>query len=430
MKKINTDKINKIDEKKNVKAKNKKKNTIINKMKKIGQKSKKKFKMKYNFKEMIICMIITFSFGIVLGGIIMYSNNYIGRHTTNSINEFISTYNDIVDNYYKEVKEDELLEAGIKGMLKYLGDPYSTILQKDDAKEFNDDVEGVYHGIGAQVKYDDKLKQILIGEVFADSPAEASGLKEGDVLLKVNGDDIKNLSLTEISERVKGEDGTEVELTVGRSNEEIVLKIKRGSIDNISVTSEIIEKKEHKIGYLYVSVFAANTYNQFKHELDNLEKDNIESLIIDVRGNSGGYLTTVTDILSLFNKKDSVLYQLKTKDEIEIVKDKTDDYREYPVIVLTDSRSASASEVLVGCFKETYGGKSVGTKTFGKGKVQKLYQLSSGTVVKYTYQEWLTPNGSYIDTNGIAPDIEIKYEYNEKKDNQLDKAIEELLNNK
>ena len=183
--------------------------------------------------------------------------------------------------------------------------------------------------------------------------------------------------------------------------EEKTFTITRAVVDNISVYSEVINSNNKKIGYIYISIFASNTAKQFKEKLEKLEKEKIDSLIIDVRGNTGGYLTTVTDIISMFTKKGDIIYKLKTKDKIEDVTDKTTEYRDYPVVVLADGGSASASEVLAGAFSETYNAKVIGDKTYGKGKVQKVFTLSSGALLKYTYQEWLTPKGNYIGDENV-----------------------------
>lgn len=385
----------------------------------------KKSKVKFTMSETILFMIVVFGLGLIVGGVIIYGKKAFSSSTI-SLNEFTSTYNEIVDNYYQEIDKDKLLEAGISGMIKYLGDPYSTYMNKEDAEDFNEDVDGTYQGIGAEIKYNsDKLP--IIGEVFENSPAIKAGLMENDILLKVNGEDITKKSLSEIADAVKGEKGTTVNITIKRDGEEKEIVLTRAVVDNISVTSEIIEKNGKKIGYIYISIFASNTTKQFENELKILEEDKIDSLIIDVRGNSGGYLTTVTDIVSLFIKKNEVIYQLKTKEKVEIIKDKTDASRNYPVVIIADNASASASEVLVGAFSETYKAKVVGTRTFGKGRVQKVFTLSSGALFKYTYQEWLTPNGNYIDQVGITPDIEVEYKYiDDGKDTQKDKAIELL----
>lgn len=399
---------------------------IKNKVKNLYYKKIVMNKKKFNMKETLLFMIITFAFGLLLGGIIMYSHGMLGSNSY--LYEFATTYDEILNSYYEDVDKEKLLEAGISGMIRYLGDPYSIFMTKESAEAFNDDISGVYHGVGAEVMYDANKDKVMIGEVFENSPASIAGLQKDDILLKVDGTEVSGKTVLEIANLVKGDDNTEVILTVLREDKEYDIKIVRGTVDNISVTSEVIEKEDKKIGYINISIFANNTIEQFKKELLNVEKEQIDSLIIDVRSNSGGYLTTVSDIVSLFTKKDEVIYQLKTKDKIDIIKDSTDEHREYPIVVLTNSGSASASELLTGALQETYHATVIGTTTFGKGKVQKVYTLSNGSMIKYTYQEWLTPNGNYIDGKGITPDIEEIYVYNEKGgDNQLDKAIEVLL---
>ena len=406
----------------------------MSKIKKFFSNIKRKYQKKivnnhkcFSVKELVVTILITLGLGIVIGGIIMYAKGPLGFASKGFVNEFLSTYNDIANSYYQDIDKEELLSSGINGMIKYLGDPYAGYLTEDDAKDFSEDVDGSYSGIGAEIKLKDD--QILIGKVFDDSPAQKVGILTDDVLLEVNGESVKGKSLNAISSIVKGETGTEVNIKVLRDKQEYEFTIKRGTVDTISVTSELIEKESKKIGYLHISIFAANTFKQFEKELLKLEEEKIDSLIIDVRGNSGGYLTTVSDIISIFIQKGLPIYQLKTKEKIEIVYDKTKDERKYPIIVLADSASASASELLVGALKETYGAQIVGTKTFGKGKVQKVYSLSNGSMVKYTYQEWLTPRGNYIDGKGITPDEEIKYVYNKDgEDNQLEYALKLILN--
>ena len=401
-----------------------KKNNIINKIKKYYYKKINNSKVKFSFKEVTIYMLATFGIGLIIGGIVMYGK---GGYKSSSLalNEFISVYDEISNSFYKDVNNDELLENGIKGMIRYLGDPYSSYIDSDFADDFNEDVEGIYVGIGSEVKIE--KDKVLIGKVFEESPAEKAGLKENDILLKVNNESVDGMSLNKIASIVKGKKGTNVVLTVARDDKEINIEVTRDNIDSISVTGEVIEKDNKKIGYIYISIFAANTSKQFEKEIKSLEEKGIDSLIIDVRSNQGGYLTTVTDIISLFVEKGKPIYRLKTKENIEIVNDKTKDKRDYPIVVLANSSSASASEVLIGALKESYGAKIVGTKTFGKGKVQKVTTLSNGAMYKYTYQEWLTPDGNYIDEKGITPDVEIKYEYKENLDNQKEKAIEVIL---
>ena len=402
----------------------KRKNNFFSNLKKKILKGKNKF----TIVEAISFMVVTFALGMIIGGIIMYGKETYKGSTSSSLDDFISTYNDILNNYYQPVDAEKLLEAGINGMVNYLGDPYSIYMDKEDSEEFNMVLDGKYSGIGAEIQQLVETGEIKILEVYKDSPAEKAGLQKDDIIFKVNGEEIKGMTAADVSSRVKGETGTKVDLTIKRGEEIIDVTLTRGSVDIPSVTSEIIEKNNKKIGYIYVSVFAENTDSQFKAEVEKLEKDHIDSLIIDLRQNSGGHLKTVTNMISMFIKKDEVIYKLKTKDNVEEFKDQTDEHRTYPIAIVIDNGSASASEVFTAALKEKYGATIVGEKSFGKGKVQKAYNLSNGAMIKYTYQEWLTPDGNYIDQQGIEPNIKVEYSYKNgnKYDSQVLKAIEEM----
>ena len=372
------------------------------------QKLKKTFKFvsknnKYNFMEVVALMIIASIFGMLLGGVLMYKKGSLNTGIKKELNEFLNTYTEVLNEYYEEIPAQELLEAGVKGMISYLGDPYSVYMDKDTTMAFNEKVSGEYVGIGTEIiMYADG--KVEFKDVYEDGPAYDAGIRNGDILVKVDGTKIENMKLTEISKLVKGKVGTKVKITVLRNEEEKTFEVKRKSIDIQSVTSNIIEYNNKKVGVITISLFAANSANQFKTELEKIEHDGIDSLVIDVRSNSGGYLTTVTDILSLFVKKGEVIYQLKTKDEIEKIYDKTDEKRDYKVAVLVNGGSASESEVLASCMKETYKAYVVGTTTYGKSKVQKTQDLSNGTSIKFTFQEWLTPSGNSLGGKGMEPD--------------------------
>ena len=402
----------------------KRKNNFFSNLKKKILKGKNKF----TIVEAISFMVVTFALGMIIGGIIMYGKETYKGSSSSSLDDFISTYNDILNNYYQPVDAEKLLEAGINGMVNYLGDPYSIYMDKEDSEEFNMVLDGKYSGIGAEIQQLVETGEIKILEVYKDSPAEKAGLQKDDIIFKVNGEEIKGMTAADVSSRVKGETGTKVDLTIKRGEEIIDVTLTRGSVDIPSVTSEIIEKNNKKIGYIYVSVFAENTDSQFKAEVEKLEKDHIDSLIIDLRQNSGGHLKTVTNMISMFIKKDEVIYKLKTKDNVEEFKDQTDEHRTYPIAIVIDNGSASASEVFTAALKEKYGATIVGEKSFGKGKVQKAYNLSNGAMIKYTYQEWLTPDGNYIDQQGIEPNIKVEYSIKngDKYDSQVLKAIEEM----
>ena len=388
----------------------------------------------FNYAEVIVIMIITLILGGVIGSFItyIYKDNRTTTSTSvpNELKEFIKTYNDIVSNYYQEIDHDKLLESGIKGMLEYLGDDYSFYMDSEVSKNFNEQVDGKYEGIGVEIMLlnDNTVK---ISKVFDDTPASKAGLKVDDVLVSVNDESITGLSPSEIASKIKGGDKN-VKIVVTRDGKDIEFLLTLGSVELESVTGKVFEENGKKIGYIELTVFAANTYVQFEKKLAELENNNIDSLIIDVRDNSGGYLSTVTDIASLFMNKSKIIYQLDTKGVVEQIYAKNNDSRNYKISVLINGNSASASEILAAALKESYGATIVGVNSFGKGTVQKAYQLESVARGEYTIQKWLTPEGNWINGVGISPDIEVQLNEDYYKnpsdstDNQLQEAIKDL----
>lgn len=384
---------------------------------------------KFNLMEVVALMIITLIFGMFFGGILMYRKGAINYGLRRELREFADTYTEILNEYYTDINEKGLLEAGINGMVGFLGDPYSVFMNSEATEAFNEKVNGEYVGIGTEIiQYTTDLK-VEIKEAYERGPAYKAGIRAGDVIIKVDGIDIHEKSLTEISNLVRGKVGTTVKITVLRGEEEKEFTVKRENIDIESVRSEIIDYNDSKVGYITIDLFAANTYEQFKTNLEKLESNKIDSLIIDVRSNSGGYLTTVSDILQLFLKKGELIYQLKTKEKIEKFYDKTDEHRNYKVAVLVNGGSASASELLTACMMDTYKAYIVGTTTYGKSKVQKTHELSNGGMIKFTFQEWLTPNGESVGEKGIKPQYVVEYTPNDidnNYDSQQQKALDLL----
>ena len=386
----------------------------------------------FNTIEVCVIIIVSILFGIVLGSIITNSKkNITGTKLSKEMQEFITTYNNIKNNYYDKTDDKKLVNAAIEGMINSLDDPYSVYMDSKQTKSFNQTVSGMYGGIGATVSNTDG-KNYIVG-LFKGSPAKEAGLKEGDVFIKVNDKDVSNYDVTKLTDLIKGKPNTKVTVTVIRNNEEITKEIVRKYINIPTVESKVIEKDEKKVGYIDISTFASNTYSQFKKELNKLEKKKINSLIIDVRSNPGGQLNQVTKILELFMGKNKVLYQIETKGTKVKKYSTTSEKRNYKVAVLTNIGSASASEILAGAFKESYNNAVlVGTRTYGKGTVQKAYKLVTGSSIKYTAEKWLTPKGNWIDRKGIEPTnkVELTDEYKnnpkEENDSQLQKAIELL----
>ena len=397
----------------------------------------------FNYAEVIVIMIITLILGGVCGSFLTYitkgnkqivrtivNNNGSSQKLPSEFNEFLQTYENIVNNYYEDVDSKKLIEAGISGMLEYLGDDYSVYMDQEISQEFTEQVEGKYKGIGVEIVLTDA--GVVVNRVFADSPAAKAGIEPGDLFVSVDGEDVKEKTPSDISEMIRGSKTGNVIVVVKRKEEEKTFELKLKEVNIESVTSEIIEKDKKKIGYIGLSIFASNTYDQFKKKLEDLESKGIDSLIIDVRSNTGGYLTSVTSISSLFLDKSKIIYQLDTKGIVEQVYSSTKEKRDYKIVVLINEGSASASEILAAALQESYGATLVGKNTFGKGTVQTAYQLESGATVKYTIQKWLTPKGNWINKVGVKPDVEVELseEYfknpSKETDNQLQKAIEEL----
>ena len=384
----------------------------------------------FSYPEMVIIMIIAILFGFLIGNVVSFTK----KETTNSsvpseLKEFVDTYNDIVNNYYDKVNKEELIDAGIKGMINYLDDPYATYFDGTSSTNFNQTLEGNYEGVGIEVTLDNN--KVKITKVFADTPAKKAGIKVGDYITKVNGESVEGKSLSDVVSLIKNAKNKEVEITITRDNQEKAMKVTRTTVDMPYTSSKVYEENGKKIGYLKIEMFSNNITKQVKKELESLKKKNIDKLVIDVRDNPGGYLTQVTEILSLFMTKKDVIYQLQTKNNKEkVYSTSSKSTYSYPVVVLINENSASASEILASALKETYNAEIVGVNSYGKGTVQKTDDLNNGDTIKYTVQKWLTPKGNWINEKGVTPTKEVKLELKENEtltednDNQLKAAIE------
>ena len=384
----------------------------------------------FSYPEIVIIMIIAILFGFLIGNVVSFSKKDGSSSSVPSdLKEFVATYNDIVNNYYTSVNKEELIDAGIKGMINYLDDPYATYFDGTNSTTFNQTLEGNYEGIGVEVTSDNN--KVKVTKVFDDTPAKKAGIKVGDYITKVNGESTEGKTLSEVVSSIKNAKSKDVEITITRDNQEKVLKVTRTTVDMPYTSSKVYEQNGKKIGYLKIEMFSNNIGKQVKKELTSLEKQKIDKLVIDVRDNPGGYLTQVTDILSLFMTKKDVIYQLQTKDKKQKVYGISSKATyKYPVTVIINENSASASEILASAFKETYGAEVVGVNSYGKGTVQKTGDLNNGDTIKYTVQKWLTPKGTWINEKGVTPTKEVKLELadgktlTEDNDTQLKAAIE------
>lgn len=340
--------------------------------------------------------------------------------------ELYKAYDEIKSNYYSSVDLGSLVDAGIKGMFSYLGDPYTTYLDKDQTDNLTDSLKGTQHGIGVLINLSDEEKKIIISKVYDNTPAMEAGLVSGDEIVKVNDKLVsESENLKDITALIKSSD--EVRLVIQRDGVDKEYTLKTADFYSPSVEENIIEGENgNKIGYLQISKFNETAYEQFNQKLNKIEATGINSLIIDLRGNTGGFLSAATKISELFLKKGEVIYSLNEQSGTKVTYDETEESRNYKVFVLVNESSASASEILAAALQDSYGAILVGTTTYGKGKVQKTNKMNDGTMYKYTSAKWLTPKGDCIDGVGLKPDIEISNGDELLKDLVLEKAIEEI----
>ena len=422
-----------IDNKKDIKKKKGSNKKVKEKKIEIVNDNKTKEKELYTSKEVIIVMIFSIGIGILMcfGGIsIITGKNYLA--VTKDLKKVVDTYYAIVDNYYGELDRDKLIDGAVEGMISSVGDTFTSYSDTDSTSSFDETINGSYEGIGCTVAtLEDGTISVI--DMFEDSPSYKAGLKVGDIILKVDGESYEGKNSNDISNYIKNSGKSKIVLTVKRDNEEKDISINLSKVEIPHVSGKVIEQDSKKIGYIKISLFASNSYKQFKNKLDELEKSNIDDLIIDVRDNSGGYLSSVTDICNLFLDKGKVIYQLEDSKGKVKKKDTTKEKRKYDIVVLINGGSASASEILASAIKESYGGDIVGTNSYGKGTVQQTKKLLDGSMIKYTTQKWLTPDGNSINEVGVTPTkvVELNEKYfnnpTTENDNQLQEAIKLIL---
>lgn len=384
--------------------------------------------------EVVILIIITCFVSVIMGALITRSllkdkSNPTTTETSSELQELIDNYTYIKKNYEDKVTERELVNGAINGMLEAAGDPYAGIIEKDS--RLMQELNGSLYGIGVEI-INNEDGNIEIYNAFENGPAKRAGLEIGDIIDSIDGVNLTNQSTTVFANYVKESNKTEFEITFTRDSEKKTVTVKKEYVVIPSVFSDMFERNEKKVGYLQVTIFSATTYNQFKEELEKLEKENIDSLIIDVRGNSGGRLDAALDMISLFLDSSHVICQEESNGETYKYYSTGRATKTYPIAVLVDGSSASASEVLTAALKEEYGASIVGTTTFGKGTSQQVKTLANGDEYKITTKKWLTPSGEWVNGVGIKPTnyVELDSVFYEnpsiETDNQLQSAIDLL----
>ncbi|MGG4491586.1 S41 family peptidase [Metabacillus idriensis] len=317
-------------------------------------------------------------------------------------------YELISSKYVEEVDEEELLEGAIQGMLSTLDDPYSVYMDKETAKQFSDSLDSSFEGIGAEVGMDGG--KIIIVSPFKNSPAEKAGLQPNDQVIAIDGESVVGSDLNDTVLKIRGKKGTKVKIEVLRtgSKEKLSFDVTRDEIPIETVFSSVKTKGKSKYGYIEITSFSEDTAKDFNEELTKLEQKNIKGLVLDVRGNPGGYLQSVEEILKQFVTKEQPYIQIEERngDKKRYFSSLTEK-KDYPVTVLIDKGSASASEILAGALKEAGKYEIIGETSFGKGTVQQAVPMGDGSNIKLTLYKWLTPEGNWIHKKGVEPTVRV-----------------------
>lgn len=364
---------------------------------------------------------------LVLGSLYMFTDS------PSSLMKFLFTYQAVKENYFHEVTDDVLFEGASNGMVSALDDPHSMILSGEKYESFMQSTRGEYGGIGVVIGADRKNVTRIIS-VFPGSSAEKNGLQSGDIIKRVNDEDVSALSLSEVSDRIRGEAGTRVSLLVKRENEEKLFWVERSNVSMPTVQSRLIDKN---IGYIHIFSFAKHTDEEFEKQLASVKAQGADRLIIDLRMNPGGLVDTVISIMNQILTKGRVLsYHTRNGDDRTF--DITGIETPLPMVILIDRNSASASEILAGAVQDKKEGIIIGETSYGKGTVQSVIQngnksafIQNGnkSALKISIAEYRTAAGRIIDKTGITPDIAIKqtgHVFKQEDDNVLKKAIEVL----
>jgi carboxyl-terminal processing protease len=345
-------------------------------------------------------------------------------------------YDKLVFNFVdpSKIDKDKMTYGAVAGMVNALEDPYTVFYNPEDAKELQEDISGVFEGIGAQLGM--KNNQLKIIAPLKGTPAEKAGLLSGDTIIAVDGESIIELTIDEVVSKIKGEKGTKVTLTIVRTKNEQSpetknIEIIRDIIKVPTIEWKIIEKNGKKIAHLTIYHFSQTVFEDFKKLAYEIINANCDGIILDMRNNPGGLLDKTVSVAGWFLEKGQVVLteQNKNLDENSYKANGPASFLNTPIIILINNGTASASEILTGALKDNRGILVIGETSFGKGLVQRVVTLDDGSSLKVTTAKWYTPNGTLIQDTGIKPDIEVELteeDYNNNKDPQLDRALEEI----
>lgn len=349
---------------------------------------------------------------------------------TKAVEGKVKMLEDSIKTYYLDDVTNEELEVGIyKGIVDALGDPYSTYYTTEELQKLKESTEGIYYGIGAYVGYDQEKEYCKLTGIIPDTPAEEAGLKAEDILVEIDGKDIRGMMTTDVVGLIKGEENTQVNLKVFRQGETDYLDftVTRRQVEAPTVTYEMLE---NGIAYIQIAQFEEVTTGQFIENYEKAKQDGMKALLLDLRSNPGGTLTSVVAIARQLLPEGLIVYTEDKAGARQEYKCDGAHQIEVPMVVLINENSASASEILAGAIKDYGVGTLVGTTTFGKGIVQKVFGITDGTAIKLTTSHYYTPKGNDIHKVGVSPDIEVELDVEnyleDGSDNQKSRGIEIL----
>ena len=308
----------------------------------------------------------------------------------------------------KNVTSEQLIQGALKGMAEAVGDPYTTYLVNDETAQLDETVNGSFGGIGAELKSDQS--RVVISTTMEGSPSQQVGLQTDDVITKVDGEDMTGKTISEVVKKVRGEVGTDVVLTIERAGTSLEVKLTRASIAINTVKAEL-DKEDATIGHIRITSFAKNTAQELEKAVKDLTDKGAKSFVFDVRYNPGGLLDQAYKVANMFLKDGEPIVQVEDRFGEKKIYKASSDIGTFkitqPYVLLVNEGSASASEILAAAIKEGAGGQIVGTKTYGKGTVQSVIDISDNSELKYTNAKWLTPKGNWINKEGVTPTKEV-----------------------
>lgn len=360
-------------------------------------------------------------------GVLRAEGYSIGFHQpSGALQKFNTAFTDISRGYYRKVPDNKLVDGAISGMLGVLNDPFTDYFNPEQAKQFQNMLSSSMVGIGVQIEEHSGYPRVA--SVFASSPAASAGIQSGDTIISVNGSSLHGLTLAQVAQRIEGPKGTVVSLGIKRGTKSLDVKVKRAEIVKPSVSGKMLN---NHIGYMRISVVAAKTGAEVKSEMTKLKAEGARKLVLDLRGNPGGYLNQAVQAAGQFLPAKAVVVKTVNRAGHTTVLRSPGPGSKLPVVILINKGTASAAEILAAALHDDRSIPLIGTQSFGKGTAQVTDSFPDGSELKYTVEKWLTPNNTWINKKGLTPQEVVQLQAgasmgNQKSDTQLAAAIKWL----